>query len=123
MVRYGCAKTDSGGVECFVEFSEATTLLDSISSRCRSFQTHCRVEGAKAATEQRKIPPFRNASGSRIPIPRGEQEKRKEKRVESLSFRPLETFLSFFSTDILIIKSRVDISRELDRFEIAAGEF
>lgn len=24
MVHYGCAKTDSGGVECFVEFSETS---------------------------------------------------------------------------------------------------
>lgn len=120
MVRYGCAKTDSGGVECFVEFSEATTLLDSISSRCRSFQTHCRVEGAKAAKKNTSISKRVRLANSNH---RGEQEKRKEKRVESLSFRPLETFLSFFSTDILIIKSRVDISRELDRFEIAAGEF
>lgn len=30
MVHYGCAKTDSGGVECFVEFSEKPRCYDTI---------------------------------------------------------------------------------------------
>lgn len=72
MVRYGCAKTDSGGVECFVEFSEATTLLDSISSRCcRSF----RIQIAKQRDESEGKKEKKNTRLSYI-----ETEKKRKKR-------------------------------------------
>ncbi|XP_015509980.1 band 7 protein AGAP004871 isoform X1 [Neodiprion pinetum] len=33
MVHYGCAKTDSGGIECFVEFKESTSARLSVNRR------------------------------------------------------------------------------------------
>lgn len=113
MVRYGCAKTDSGGVECFVEFSEATTLLDSISSRCcRSFRIQIakqrdESEGKKEKkntrlsyieTEKKRKKETRCRTVREFQV-RGKRKKKRRKenaRIESLSFRPLVSFSFFF---------------------------
>lgn len=44
MVHYGCAKTDSGGVECFVEFSEIPRCSTPF-SRCHSITVRSREVG------------------------------------------------------------------------------
>lgn len=41
MVNYGCAKTDSGGVECFVEFKESTSPHLSFSGHKIDTMTRC----------------------------------------------------------------------------------
>lgn len=115
MVRYGCAKTDSGGVECFVEFSEATTLLDSISSRCcRSF----RIQIAKQRDESEGKKEKKNTRLSYIETEkkrkketrcrtvrefqaRGKRKKKEEKKTLELNpsvFVLSFLFLSFFSS-------------------------